>query len=29
MLVAQSLIEGVPVVSVDEAFDRYGVTRIW
>jgi PIN domain nuclease of toxin-antitoxin system len=29
MLVAQSQIEGLPVVSADTVFDAYGVTRIW
>jgi PIN domain nuclease of toxin-antitoxin system len=29
LLVAQSLVEGLPIVSVDGAFDRYGVSRIW
>lgn len=29
MLVAQSLVEGAPIISSDEAFDAYGVDRIW
>ena len=29
MLVAQGLIEGIPLVSVDPALDAYGVTRLW
>lgn len=29
LLVAQSLAEGVPVVSADAQLDRYGITRIW
>jgi PIN domain nuclease of toxin-antitoxin system len=29
LLIAQSLVEGIPIVSVDEAFDPYGVTRLW
>lgn len=29
LLIAQSLVEGIPIVSVDVAFDPYGVTRIW
>lgn len=29
MLIAQSLIEGLPVLSNDRAFDVYGVERIW
>jgi PIN domain nuclease of toxin-antitoxin system len=29
LLVAQALTEGIPVVSVDTAFDPYGVTRLW
>ena len=29
MLIAQALVRGLPVVSVDEVFDRYGVNRIW
>lgn len=29
MLVAQALVEGVPIISSDEAFDTYGVERIW
>ena len=29
MLIAQALARGLPVVSVDEIFDRYGVNRVW
>lgn len=29
MLIAQALIEGVPIVSNETLFDRFGVERIW
>ncbi len=29
LLVAQSLAEGIPVVSADGIFDAYGVRRLW
>jgi PIN domain nuclease of toxin-antitoxin system len=29
LLVAQSLIESLPVVSVDTQLDAYGITRLW
>ena len=29
MMVAQALVDGIPVVTADSAFDAYGVTRIW
>lgn len=29
LLVAQSLVEDVPLVSADSAFDAYGIARIW
>ncbi len=29
VLIAQSLLEGIPLLSVDEVFDGYGVSRIW
>lgn len=29
MLVAQSMIEKLPVVSVDAQLDAYGITRLW
>lgn len=29
LIIAQSLIEKVPIVSSDELFTRYGVERIW
>lgn len=28
-LIAQSLCEGIPILSADENFDAYGVQRIW
>jgi len=28
-LIAQALVEGIPVVSADVALDPYGVTRLW
>lgn len=28
-LISQALLEGVSILSVDEVFDGYGVTRIW
>jgi len=28
-LIAQSLYEKMPIISADEIFDSYGVTRIW
>lgn len=28
-LISQALLEGVPILSGDEVFDGYGVTRIW
>ena len=24
-----ALVDGIPIVSMDAAFDRYGITRIW
>ncbi|HMF13829.1 MAG TPA: type II toxin-antitoxin system VapC family toxin [Gemmataceae bacterium] len=29
LVIAQALVEGIPIVSADAAFDPYGVTRIW
>ena len=29
MLAAQALIEGLPVITTDDAFDAYGVERCW
>jgi PIN domain nuclease of toxin-antitoxin system len=29
LLIAQAIVEGMPIVSVDAAIDRYGVARIW
>ena len=29
LLAAQSLVDGIPIVSMDPALDAYGVTRIW
>ncbi len=29
MLIAQSQMEDVPLVSLDDVFDGYGVTRLW
>ncbi|MGH7089667.1 MAG: type II toxin-antitoxin system VapC family toxin [Stellaceae bacterium] len=29
LLMAQSLLEAMPLVSIDRAFDTYGVTRLW
>jgi PIN domain nuclease of toxin-antitoxin system len=29
LLIAQALVEAIPIVSVDAAFDAYGVTRLW
>ncbi|MDB5388093.1 MAG: hypothetical protein JWM11_3739 [Planctomycetaceae bacterium] len=29
LLIAQSLSDGLPIVSVDTQFDTYGVTRLW
>ena len=29
MIVSQAIAEQIPVVSVDEAFDAYGITRLW
>ena len=29
MLVAQALVEGIPLISADAQLDAYGITRIW
>lgn len=29
LIISQSLVEGMPIVSTDSDFDSYGVTRIW
>jgi PIN domain nuclease of toxin-antitoxin system len=29
LLIAQAMVEGVPILSADAAFDAYGVTRLW
>jgi PIN domain nuclease of toxin-antitoxin system len=29
LLIAQALVDGLPIVSADATFDAYGVTRIW
>lgn len=29
LLVAQCLVESIPIVSADSVFDRYGITRVW
>jgi PIN domain nuclease of toxin-antitoxin system len=29
LVIAQALIEGIPIVSIDVALDPYGVTRLW
>jgi PIN domain nuclease of toxin-antitoxin system len=29
MLVAQALVEGVPILSADRELDRYGIERLW
>ena len=29
LLIAQAMVEGLPVISVDAAFDHYPVRRIW
>ena len=29
LLIAQSLVESIPVVSIDSNFDAYGVERLW
>jgi PIN domain nuclease of toxin-antitoxin system len=29
ILIAQALVEGISLISIDSIFDQYGVTRIW
>ena len=29
LLIAQSLVEAIPIVTVDTAFDAYSISRIW
>lgn len=29
LLIAQAIVEGMPIVSVDPAFDAYPIRRIW
>jgi PIN domain nuclease of toxin-antitoxin system len=29
LLLAQAIVEGIPVVSADVQFDAYGITRLW
>ena len=29
LIAATALVEGLPLVSADPAFDAYGVTRLW
>ncbi len=29
LLIAQALVERMPIVSVDAAFDCYGLVRLW
>jgi PIN domain nuclease of toxin-antitoxin system len=29
LLIAQSIVEDLPIASIDKAFDAYGVNRIW
>jgi PIN domain nuclease of toxin-antitoxin system len=29
LIIAQSLVNAIPVIGVDSSFDPYGVTRIW
>lgn len=29
LIIAQSVVEKMPVISIDRAFDAYGVTRLW
>ncbi len=29
LLIAQSLVEGLPIISMDSIIDAYGVTRLW
>ena len=29
LLIAQAVVEGIPIVSADPAFDQYPIERIW
>ncbi len=29
LLIAQAMVEGLPLVSADPVFDQYGVSRLW
>jgi len=29
ILIAQGMVEGLPIISADKVFDAYGVTRLW
>jgi PIN domain nuclease of toxin-antitoxin system len=29
LLIAQAMVEGIPVLSKDSAFDSYSINRIW
>jgi PIN domain nuclease of toxin-antitoxin system len=29
LIIAQAITENIPVVSIDAAFDSYGLTRLW
>lgn len=29
LLIAQALVEAIPIISIDAVFDPYGVTRLW
>jgi PIN domain nuclease of toxin-antitoxin system len=29
LLIAQALVDGIPIVSADATFDAYGVIRVW
>jgi PIN domain nuclease of toxin-antitoxin system len=29
LLIAQAMVEGIPLISIDAAFDMYPITRLW
>jgi PIN domain nuclease of toxin-antitoxin system len=29
LMIAQALVEGIPIIGADAAFDPYGIFRIW
>lgn len=29
LLIAQAIVEGMPIISIDESFDAYDIKRIW